>query len=44
MFLSMTLLFQTDLYTKLKIDGMTAERMAVETCLLFLSGQEDYSQ
>lgn len=44
MFLSMVLLFQTDLYTKLKIDGLTAERMAVETCLLFLSGQEDCPQ
>lgn len=44
MFLSMTLLFQGSLYTKLKMDGLTAERMAVETCLLFLSGQEDSPQ
>ena len=43
MFLNMTLLLQCDLSQKIKITGLTAERMAVETCLLFFDG-EHYPQ
>lgn len=38
MFLSMSLLYQVHAYGVLKKKGLTAERMAVETCMLFLSG------
>lgn len=38
MFLSMSLLYQVRDYGLLKKKGLTAERMAVETCMLFLSG------
>lgn len=41
MFLSMMLLREANGLKKLKIDGLTAERMAVETCKLFLNGPED---
>lgn len=41
MFLSMMLLREANGPKKLKIDGLTAERMAVETCILFLNSQED---
>ncbi len=43
MFLNMTLLLQCDLSQKIKITGLTAERMATETCLLFFDG-EHYPQ
>lgn len=39
MFLSMSLLYQVRDYGLLKKKGLTAERMAVETCMLFLSGE-----
>ena len=43
MFLNMTLLLECDLSQKIKITGLTAERMAAETCLLFFDG-EHYPQ
>lgn len=42
MFLSMMLLGEKKIYGKLKLDGLAAERMAVETCTLFLNGKEEY--
>lgn len=41
MFLSMTLLRESNVPKKLKIDRLTAERMAVETCIRFLNEPED---
>lgn len=38
MFLSMSLLYNVRAYGLLKKDGLTAEKMAVETCRLFLEG------
>lgn len=38
MFLSMSLLYQMEAQEALKKNGLTAERMAVETCMLFLGG------
>lgn len=43
MMFNMTLLLQCDLSQKIKITGLTAERMAAETCLLFFDG-EHYPQ
>lgn len=42
MFLSMSLLYKVHVYGLLKKDGLTAEKMAVETCLLFLEGDGEY--
>lgn len=42
MFLSMYLLYQNCAFDMLKKDGLTAERMAVETCMLFLEGNGEH--
>lgn len=42
MYLSMSLLYQARAVNMLKKDGLTAERMAVETCMLFLEGNGEH--
>lgn len=42
MYLSMSLLYQAHAADMLKKDGLTAERMAVETCMLFLEGNGEH--
>lgn len=42
MYLSMSLLYQARVVNMLKKDGLTVERMAVETCMLFLEGNGEY--
>ncbi len=44
MYLSMSLLYQVRGCELLKKNGLTAERMAVETCMLFLSGEEGFPE
>ena len=38
----MYLLYQNCAFDMLKKDGLTAERMAVETCMLFLEGNGEH--
>lgn len=42
MYLSMYLLYQAHAADMLKKDGLTVERMAVETCMLFLEGDGEH--
>ena len=42
MYLSMSLLYQAHAVNMLKKDGLAVERMAVETCMLFLEGNGEY--
>lgn len=42
MFISMSLLYQVSACDLLKKTGLTVERMAVETCMLFLSGKGEF--
>lgn len=42
MYLSMSFLYRARAVNMLKKDGLTAERMAVETCMLFLEGNGEH--